>query len=56
MELTTIPAEEWDTVVKDAEGFWEEIASESPRAARVVEIYKKYNEVMEQVGVPYRYS
>lgn len=56
MELTTIPEEEWNTVVADAEGFWEEIASQSPRAARVVEIFKKYNKVMEKVGVPYRYS
>ena len=31
MELTTIPADEWDTVVKDAEGFWEELASISDR-------------------------
>jgi TRAP-type mannitol/chloroaromatic compound transport system substrate-binding protein len=56
MELTTIPAEEWDQVVKDAQGFWEELASESPRAARVIEIFKQYNATMEQVGVPYRYS
>ena len=56
MELTTIPAEEWDTVVKDAEEFWDEVAASSPRAGRVVDIFKKYNEVMEKVGVPYRYS
>ncbi len=56
MELTTIPAAEWDQVVKDAEGFWDELASISPRAARVIEIFKKYNATMEKVGVPYRYS
>jgi len=56
MELTTIPADEWDQVVADAEGFWEELAAESPRAARVVQIFKDYNSVMEKVGVPYRYS
>ncbi len=56
MELTTIPAEEWDQVVKDAEEFWDELASISPRAARVIETFKKYNAIMEQVGVPYRYS
>ena len=56
MELTTIPAAEWDTVVNDAKGFWDEIASSSPRAGRVVEIFKKYNAVMEKAGVPYRYS
>ena len=56
MELTTIPQNEWDQVVKDAEGFWDELASASPRAARVIEIFKKYNATMEKVGVPYRYS
>ena len=56
MELTTIPAQEWDQVVKDANEFWDEIAASSPRAGRVVEIYKKYKAVMEKTGVPYRYS
>ncbi|MGI9406053.1 MAG: twin-arginine translocation signal domain-containing protein [Hyphomicrobiaceae bacterium] len=56
MELTTIPADEWDKVVADAEGFWEELASASPRTRKVVDIFKKYNQVMEKVGVPYRYS
>lgn len=56
MELTEIPADEWDTVVKDAEEFWDELASISPRAAKVVQIFKDYTAVMEQVGVPYRYS
>src|SRR3546814_17001883 len=32
MELTTIPANEWDQVVKDAEDFCDELASLSPRA------------------------
>lgn len=56
LELTTIPAKEWDQVIADAEGFWEELASISDRTKRVVEIFKKYNVVMEKVGVPYRYS
>jgi len=56
MELTEIPKEEWDQVVKDAEEFWDEMAAISPRAARVVQIYKDYTKVMEKAGVPYRYS
>ena len=56
MELTTIPAEEWDTVVKDAEGFWEELASANDRARRVIDIFKEYTTIMEKAGVPYRYS
>ncbi|WP_028241359.1 TRAP transporter substrate-binding protein [Stutzerimonas azotifigens] len=55
MELTTIPQEEWNQVVKDAEGFWDEIAATSPRCAKVVEIFKQYTAVMEKAGVPYRY-
>lgn len=56
MELTTIPPEEWNQVVKDAEEFWEELASISPRAAKVVQIFKDYTAVMEKAGVPYRYN
>ena len=56
MELTTIPAEEWDQVVADAEEFWAEVAASSERSGRVVEIFKQYTAVMEKVGVPYRYS
>ncbi|MDH3668120.1 MAG: TRAP transporter substrate-binding protein DctP [Paracoccaceae bacterium] len=56
MELTTIPQEEWDQVVSDAGEFWEELASVSPRAAKVIQKFKDYTEVMEKVGVPYRYS
>lgn len=56
MELTTIPAEEWDTVVADSAEFWDELAGISPRTARVVQAYKDYSTVMEKAGVPYRYS
>ncbi|MGX5666478.1 twin-arginine translocation signal domain-containing protein [Rhizobium daejeonense] len=54
MELTSLPAEEWTQVVKDAEGFWDEIASSSPRAGKVVEAFKKYAVTMEKAGYPYR--
>jgi TRAP-type mannitol/chloroaromatic compound transport system substrate-binding protein len=56
MELTEIPAAEWDTVVEDAKEFWDDMASISPRAAKVVQIFKDYSAVMEKAGVPYRYS
>ncbi len=56
LELTEIPAEEWDGVVADSASFWDELASKNERSARVVEIYKEYNAVMEKAGVPYRYS
>lgn len=56
LELTTIPDEEWKTVEAEALKFWDEIAATSPRAAKVVEILKKYRETMEKAGPPYRYS
>lgn len=54
MELTSIPPEEWATVVKDAEGFWDDIAAQGERPAKVVEIFKKYAATMEKAGYPYR--
>ncbi len=56
MELTTIPDAEWQTVEAEALKFWDEIAAESPRNARVIEIFKTYNNVMKKAGPPYRYS
>lgn len=56
LELTTVPAEEWKQVEDEASKFWDEIAGQSPRSAKVVEIIKKYNESMVKAGAPYRYS
>jgi TRAP-type mannitol/chloroaromatic compound transport system substrate-binding protein len=55
LELTTIPAEEWKQVEDAAQQLWEEVAAQSPRNARVVEILKKYNADMIKAGAPYRY-
>lgn len=54
LELTSLPEEEWATVQAEAQAFWDEIAGESERAARVVQIIKEYNAVMERAGPPYR--
>ena len=35
--------------------FWEEIAKTSERAKKVVETFRKYNDVMAKAGKPYRY-
>jgi TRAP-type mannitol/chloroaromatic compound transport system substrate-binding protein len=56
LELTTIPESEWKQVETEASKFWDEVAGESPRSAKVVEIIKKYNESMVKAGAPYRYS
>ncbi len=55
MKLTTIPTEEWATVEAEALKFWDEIAATSPRCAKVVQIFKDYNELMHKAGPPYRY-
>ena len=54
MELTSIPGEEWAQVVADASGFMDEIAASSPRAAKVVQIFKDYAANMDKAGYPYR--
>jgi len=54
MEMTSLPAEEWAQVIEDSKGFWDEIAAESPRAGKVVEILKTYASNMEKAGYPYR--
>ena len=56
LELTSIPDDEWATVEAEARGFWDEIAAESPRNARVVRILRDYNAAMNEAGRPYRYT
>ena len=56
MQLTSIPDDEWAQVEAAARVFWDEIAAESETKAKVVEIFKRYNAVMEKAGRPYRYS
>ena len=55
LKLTSIPQDEWKTVEAEAVKFWDEIAAESPRSAKVVKIFKDYNKVMNQAGPPYRF-
>ncbi|WP_339490450.1 TRAP transporter substrate-binding protein DctP [Pseudomonas sp. EL_65y_Pfl2_R95] len=54
MQLTSIPPEQWKKVEDEAQVFWDEIAKTSPRCAKVVEIFKKYNALMAKAGSPYR--
>ncbi|WP_245956946.1 TRAP transporter substrate-binding protein [Aestuariispira insulae] len=56
MKLTSIPDEEWKTVEDEAMKFWDEIAEQSDRSARVVKILKEYQATMAKAGKPYRYS
>lgn len=54
LQLTTIPADEWAVVEKEAIKFWDEIAAKSPRSAKVVEILKEYADIMDKAGPPYK--
>jgi hypothetical protein len=56
MQLTSIPDEEWAQVETAAVAFWDEIASEGPVQAKVVDIFRKYNADMQKAGRPYRYG
>jgi hypothetical protein len=55
LKLTSLPQEEWKTVEAEAVKFWDEIAANSPRSAKVVKIFKDYNKVMNDAGPPYRF-
>jgi TRAP-type mannitol/chloroaromatic compound transport system substrate-binding protein len=55
LELTTIPDAEWKTVEDEAVKFWDEIAAQSERSARVVQILKDYRDTVTKAGPPYRY-
>ena len=56
LKLTSIPDDEWKTVEDEALKFWDEIAQISPRTAKVVQIFKDYNDTMSKAGRPYRYD
>ena len=56
LKLTSIPDEEWATVEAEAIKFWDEIAAETPRTAKVVGILRAYNAAMAKAGRPYRYT
>jgi TRAP-type mannitol/chloroaromatic compound transport system substrate-binding protein len=56
LESTSIPEEEWATVEDEAHKFWDEIAAESELKAKIVKIFRDYNDTMVRAGKPYRYS
>lgn len=56
LELTSIPDSDWQKVEQEAMKFWDEVAQESERNARVVGILKDYLETMRAAGPPYRYG
>jgi len=55
LELTSIPAEEWKQVEDAAKVFWDEIAQTNETAAKLVGIFREYNDVIGQAGPPYTF-
>ena len=53
LQLRTVPATEWKEVENAAIKFWDEIAEESETKAKVVQIFKDYNKVINTAGFPY---
>ncbi len=53
LELRSVPAEEWKQVEDAALEFWNEIAEEGEVQARVIDIFRDYNEVINAAGEPY---
>tara|TARA_B100000949_G_scaffold231006_1_gene242407 strand:+ start:96 stop:1142 length:1047 start_codon:yes stop_codon:yes gene_type:complete len=53
LQLRTVPAKEWKEVENAAIKFWDEIAEESETKAKVVQIFKDYNKVINSAGFPY---
>jgi len=53
LKLTTIPDAEWAEVENAALKFWDEIAAESELRAKVVSIFKEYNQILKKAGGVY---
>ncbi|MFK7938495.1 MAG: TRAP transporter substrate-binding protein [Roseovarius sp.] len=53
LELRTVPAEEWAEVENAAKDFWAEIEQEGEIEAKIIGIFREYNEVINQAGPPY---
>jgi len=56
VQLTTIPDAEWKQVEDAAKIFWDEIAAESEVKAKIVGIFKAYEELQQKAGRPYRFG
>lgn len=56
LKLTSIPPEEWKTVEDAAVVFWEEMAQTNETAAKIVAIFREYNDVISKAGPPYTFG
>ncbi|MFI3290283.1 MAG: TRAP transporter substrate-binding protein [Opitutales bacterium] len=56
LKLTTLPPEDYKKLEDASADFWKDIVAEGgPNAQKVVDIFTKYNAMMEKAGPPYRY-
>jgi TRAP-type mannitol/chloroaromatic compound transport system substrate-binding protein len=56
LKLRSIPQEEWKVVEDAAVKFWDEIAEEGEVHAKIVQIFRDYNEVISKAGPPYTFG
>ena len=47
-ELTTMPDEDWQRLVDDQWAYYDELATQSPRLAEAIGIFKEYNALVEE--------
>ncbi|MDJ0820944.1 MAG: TRAP transporter substrate-binding protein [Paracoccaceae bacterium] len=56
LELRSVPPSEWAEVENAAKVFWDEIAQEGEVHEKIVGIFREYNSVINQAGVPYNFE
>ncbi len=56
LELRSVPPSEWAEVENAAKAFWEEVAQEGEVHEKIVGIFREYNSVINQAGVPYNFE
>ncbi len=56
LKLRSIPQDEWRVVEDAAKVFWDEVAQESEINAKIVQIFRDYNDVIGQAGPPYSFG
>ncbi|MDH5453284.1 MAG: TRAP transporter substrate-binding protein, partial [Paracoccaceae bacterium] len=56
LELRSVPPSEWAEVENAAKAFWDEIAQEGEVHQKIIDIFREYNGVINQAGVPYNFE
>ncbi|MFN3211359.1 MAG: TRAP transporter substrate-binding protein [Roseovarius sp.] len=56
LELRSVPASEWAEVENAAKEFWDEVAQEGEVHEKIVGIFREYNSVINEAGVPYNFE